>query len=106
MNASTTSGSTCPPGRLWSWRATGDLVHALVSFDQSSIEYPRQAATLNNMLEVYASRHHLEKTAEGQRLLQLHRSRGFQEGDAFDRYSRMVMPKLALKWCMSCAASE
>lgn len=54
--------------------ATGDLVHALVSFDQSSIEYPRQAATLNNMLEVYASRHHLEKTAEGQRLLQLHRS--------------------------------
>ena len=54
--------------------ATGDLVHALVSFDQSAIEYPRQAEMLNNMLEVYASRPHLEKTAEGQRLLQLHRS--------------------------------
>lgn len=52
----------------------GDIKHAMVSFDQSAIEYPRQAAKLNNMLEVYASRPHLEMTAEGQCLLRLHRS--------------------------------
>lgn len=54
--------------------ATGDVVHAAVSFDQSAIEYPRQAEKLANMLEVYASRPHLEMTAEGQYLLRLHRS--------------------------------
>ena len=53
---------------------TGDMRGAMESLDQSSIEYPREAGRLADMLEAYASRPYLEKTAEGQRLLRMHRS--------------------------------
>ena len=54
--------------------AVGDVKSAMTSLDQSSLEYPRQAERLADMFEAYASRPYLEKTAEGQRLLRLHRS--------------------------------
>lgn len=53
---------------------TGDMRGAMEALDQSSIEYPREATRLADMLEAYASRPYLGKTAEGQRLLRLHHS--------------------------------
>ena len=46
-----------------------------VSFlDQASIEYPRQASNLKEMLELYQSRMYLNKSIEGKYLIRLYRS--------------------------------
>ena len=52
----------------------GDAEQALSCFHQASIEYPRQAAQLTDMLDSYCMRNYLNKTAEGLYLLQLYRS--------------------------------
>ena len=52
----------------------GDTKTAFSYFNQASIEYPRQAELLTDMLESYKLRTHLYKTSEGLYLLQLNRS--------------------------------
>ena len=56
------------------YQRMGDAENALSSFHQASIEYPRQAAQLTDMLDSYCMRNYLNKTAEGLYLLQLYRS--------------------------------
>lgn len=56
----------------------GDMRSAMEFLDQASEKYKSDAVKLGDMLESYASRPYLAKTAEGQRLLLLHRS--FCEG--------------------------
>ena len=52
----------------------GDYATALNYFDQASIEYPRQAEKLTDMLESYKMRTYLKKTSEGLYLTQLNRA--------------------------------
>ena len=52
----------------------GNLQAALSYFDQASIEYPRQAAQLTDMLDSYRTRTYLNKTTEGQFLQRLYSS--------------------------------
>jgi len=47
---------------------------SLVYFDQSAIEYPKQAETLKDLLEPYKNRTYLNKSQEGKYLLQLYHS--------------------------------
>lgn len=47
---------------------------AMSYFDQASIEYPRQAAQLTDMLDSYRTRTYLNKTPEGQYLQRLYSS--------------------------------
>ena len=56
------------------YQRMGDAENALSCFHQASIEYPRQAAQLTDMLDSYCMRNYLNKTAEGLYLLQLYRS--------------------------------
>ena len=52
----------------------GEAEQALSCFHQASIEYPRQADQLSDMLDSYCMRTYLNKTSEGLYLLQLYRS--------------------------------
>lgn len=52
----------------------GNEKAALSYFDQASIEYPRQAAQLTDMLDSYRTRTYLNKTPEGQFLQRLYSS--------------------------------
>ena len=52
----------------------GDEQAALSYFDQASIEYPRQAVQLTDMLDSYRTRTYLNKTTEGQFLQRLYSS--------------------------------
>lgn len=52
----------------------GEAEQALSCFHQASVEYPRQAAQLSDMLDSYCMRTYLNKTSEGLYLLQLYRS--------------------------------
>ncbi len=52
----------------------GDEQAALSYFDQASIEYPRQAVQLTDMLDSYRTRTYLNKTPEGQYLQRLYSS--------------------------------
>ena len=52
----------------------GDERGALSYFDQASIEYPRQAKQLTDMLDSYRTRTYLNKTPEGQFLQRLYSS--------------------------------
>ena len=52
----------------------GNVQAALSYFDQASIEYPRQAAQLTDMLDSYRTRTYLNKTTEGQYLQRLYSS--------------------------------
>ena len=56
------------------YQRMGYAEDALSCFHQASIEYPRQAAQLTDMLDSYCMRNYLNKTAEGLYLLQLYRS--------------------------------
>ena len=47
---------------------------ALSYFDQSAIEYPKQAETLKDLLEPYKNRAYLNQSVEGKYLLQLYHS--------------------------------
>jgi len=53
---------------------TGDVKRAIITLNHAAMEYPRQAKELTNVFEAYASRPHLEDTAEGLCLLRLHRA--------------------------------
>lgn len=52
----------------------GNKGQALVYFDQSAMEYPRQAEHLTDMLSSYRARTYLNNTAEGTYLLSLYQS--------------------------------
>lgn len=52
----------------------GNTAQAFVYFDQSAIEYPRQAEHLTDMLSSYRARTYLNNTAEGAYLLSLYQS--------------------------------
>ncbi|MCQ2112467.1 MAG: hypothetical protein MJY95_03895 [Bacteroidaceae bacterium] len=52
----------------------GNESAALSSFDQASVEYPRQAAALTDLLDSYKHRSYLNKTSEGKYLLKLYKS--------------------------------
>lgn len=52
----------------------GEAEQALSCFHQASVEYPRQATQLSDMLDSYCMRTYLNKTSEGLYLLQLYRS--------------------------------
>jgi len=52
----------------------GNEQAAMSYFDQASIEYPRQAAQLTDMLDSYRTRTYLNKTTEGQFLQRLYSS--------------------------------
>mgnify|MGYP002622346025 CR=1 FL=1 len=52
----------------------GNIQKAMSSFDQSSAEYPRQAAALTDMLDSYKNRSYLNRSSEGKYLLKLYRS--------------------------------
>lgn len=56
------------------YRSLGDNAKAINFFDQASVEYPRQAAALTDLLDSYKSRAYLNKSAEGKYLLRLYRS--------------------------------
>ena len=56
------------------YRELGDVAKAVSCFDQASIEYPRQAAALTDLLDSYKARTYLNKTVEGKYLLRLYRS--------------------------------
>ena len=47
---------------------------AEIYFNQSSIEYPKQASLLLDMLDSYEQRSYLKKTAEGDYILELYKS--------------------------------
>lgn len=53
---------------------TGDVKRAIITLNHAAMEYPRQAKELTDVFEAYASRPHLEDTAEGLCLLRLHRA--------------------------------
>lgn len=50
----------------------GNTTRAMSYFDQSAIEYPKQAAELNDMLNSYYMRSYLNATPEGQYLMRLY----------------------------------
>ena len=52
----------------------GEAAKAVSYFDQASIEYPRQAAELTDLLDSYRARTYLNHSAEGKYLLRLYRS--------------------------------
>lgn len=56
------------------YRSMGDNAKAINFFDQASVEYPRQATALTDLLDSYKSRAYLNKSAEGKYLLRLYRS--------------------------------
>ncbi len=56
------------------YREQGEVGKAVSFFDQASIEYPRQAAALTDLLDSYKARTYLNKSAEGKYLLRLYRS--------------------------------
>lgn len=56
------------------YRQLGENAKAISYFDQASIEYPRQAADLTDLLDSYKARTYLNKSAEGKYLLRLYRS--------------------------------
>lgn len=56
------------------YRSLGDNAKAINFFDQASVEYPRQAAALTDLLDSYKSRAYLNRSAEGKYLLRLYRS--------------------------------
>lgn len=56
------------------YRSLSDNAKAINFFDQASVEYPRQAAALTDLLDSYKSRAYLNKSAEGKYLLRLYRS--------------------------------
>lgn len=56
------------------YREMGDEGKAVSFFDQASIEYPRQAAALTDLLDSYKARTYLNKSVEGKYLLMLYRS--------------------------------
>ncbi len=56
------------------YRAQGDNGKAISYFDQASMEYPRQAEALTDLLDSYKARTYLNKSAEGKYLLRLYRS--------------------------------
>ena len=53
---------------------SGNNTEAIVYFDQSAVEYPRQAEYLTDMLSSYRARTYLNNTAEGAYLLSLYQS--------------------------------
>ena len=53
---------------------SGNNTEAIVYFDQSAVEYPRQAEHLTDMLSSYRARTYLNNTAEGAYLLSLYQS--------------------------------
>lgn len=52
----------------------GDHAQALTYYDQSSMEYPRQAERLTDLLDSYRTRTYLKRSLEGNYLLNLYRS--------------------------------
>ncbi len=52
----------------------GNEAKAMSCFDQASVEYPRQAAALTDMLDSYRNRTYLNRSSEGKYLLHLYRS--------------------------------
>lgn len=56
------------------YRSMGEHGKAVSFFDQASVEYPRQAADLTDLLDSYRARTYLNKSAEGKYLLKLYRS--------------------------------
>lgn len=56
------------------YREQGEAAKAVSYFDQASMEYPRQAAALTDLLDSYKARTYLNKSAEGKYLLRLYRS--------------------------------
>jgi tetratricopeptide (TPR) repeat protein len=56
------------------YREQGEAAKAVSYFDQASMEYPRQAAALTDLLDSYKARTYLNKSAEGKSLLRLYRS--------------------------------
>lgn len=56
------------------YREQGEEAKAVSYFDQASMEYPRQAAALTDLLDSYKARTYLNKSAEGKYLLRLYRS--------------------------------
>ena len=56
------------------YQQLGDEQTALSRFHQASVEYPRQAAQLTDMLDAYNTRNYLTRTPEGQYLRRLYAS--------------------------------
>lgn len=56
------------------YREQGEAGKAISYFDQASMEYPRQAEALTDLLDSYKARTYLNKSAEGKYLLRLYRS--------------------------------
>ncbi|MBQ6750733.1 MAG: hypothetical protein IJR02_08205 [Bacteroidaceae bacterium] len=56
------------------YRSQGENAKAISYFDQASMEYPRQAAALTDLLDSYKARTYLNHSAEGKYLLRLYRS--------------------------------
>lgn len=56
------------------YREQGEVAKAISYFDQASIEYPRQAEALTDLLDSYKARTYLNRSAEGKYLLRLYRS--------------------------------
>lgn len=56
------------------YREEGEAAKGISYFDQASMEYPRQAAALTDLLDSYKARTYLNKSAEGKYLLRLYRS--------------------------------
>ena len=56
------------------YQQLGDMQAAMSRFHQASVEYPRQAAQLTDMLDAYNTRNYLTRTPEGQYLRRLYAS--------------------------------
>ena len=56
------------------YRNQGETAKAISYFDQASMEYPRQAEALTDLLDSYRARTYLNHSAEGKYLLRLYRS--------------------------------
>ncbi|MBR1519954.1 MAG: hypothetical protein IJ635_01775 [Bacteroidaceae bacterium] len=56
------------------YRSQNENAKAISYFDQASMEYPRQAADLTDLLDSYKARTYLNHSAEGKYLLRLYRS--------------------------------
>ena len=56
------------------YRERGESAKAMSYFDQASMEYPRQAAVLTELLDSYKARTYLNKSCEGKYLLRLYQS--------------------------------
>ncbi len=56
------------------YREEGETAKAVSYFDQASMEYPRQAEALTDLLDSYKARTYLNRSAEGKYLLRLYRS--------------------------------